>query len=302
MHITFLGTSAAEGFPDAFCLCKACEDARSGGGRSLRMHSSALLNDELLIDLGPDLLAAAMTFKLRLAGVRYALQTHPHSDHLDSITLFARARMCQVEGLETMALFCSGSTVDRMDEIMNLARRGGSFRDAEVQREFALAITEISPWQSFSFGPYRVQSVEANHDPGVEAMLYAVEDTRSGERLFYGTDTGPLPEGTWPRLADLGWNFHLFILDHTFGFGPRSSGHLNQDQFLEEVARARSAGVISSDTRVIATHIAHHSNPAHVDLVRRARECNYEVAYDGWTLGAAETGVEHVSDDRLVTA
>jgi phosphoribosyl 1,2-cyclic phosphodiesterase len=265
------------------------------------MHSSALVNDDLLIDLGPDLIAAAVKHNLRLNDIPYALQTHPHADHLDGITLFARARKCEVEGLRTIALHCSTSAVSRMDEIVNLPP-GTSFRDPANQADFALAITEVVPWQAFTVGPYRVQSVEANHDMGIEAMLYAIEDTRSGDRLFYGTDTGPLPGHTWQRLADLGWAFDLFILDHTFGFGARSTGHLNQEQFLEEIAAARAAGLITDPTRVIGTHIAHHSHPAHTELARLASARGYEIAYDGWAVETATPSPQAAIEDRLVTA
>ena len=60
MILTFLGTAAAEGYPNPFCRCKNCERSRVLGGPSLRKRSSALINDDLLIDLGPDLVAASV--------------------------------------------------------------------------------------------------------------------------------------------------------------------------------------------------------------------------------------------------
>lgn len=60
MRFTFLGTSASEGYPNAFCGCENCEKARQAGGPSLRKRCAALIDGELLIDLGPDLMAASM--------------------------------------------------------------------------------------------------------------------------------------------------------------------------------------------------------------------------------------------------
>src|SRR5262249_28510046 len=57
--ITFLGTAAANAFPEAFCSCRNCTQARSAGGKSLRKRSAALINDDLLIDLGPDIMSAS---------------------------------------------------------------------------------------------------------------------------------------------------------------------------------------------------------------------------------------------------
>ena len=187
-------------------------------------------------------------------------------------------------GISPLQLHCADAALDRIDTILKLRERGLSIRDPEILEKCRMGVTVIAPWEAFTVGPYRVQTVAARHDEGHEAMLFAIEDARSGGRIFYGTDTGPLPAETWPRLAGLGWSFELFILDHTFGFGKRSSGHLNQEQFLEEVAAARAAGLIGEGTRVIATHLAHHSHPAHGELCRLACEHRYEIAWDGWTV------------------
>jgi phosphoribosyl 1,2-cyclic phosphodiesterase len=61
MIITFLGTGAANAFPEAFCKCENCAQARMLGGPSLRKRSAALINDDLLIDLGPDIMSASHT-------------------------------------------------------------------------------------------------------------------------------------------------------------------------------------------------------------------------------------------------
>lgn len=91
MRVTFLGTSAANAYPDAFCSCENCVLARTLGGPSLRRRSAALINDDLLIDLGPDIMTSAFTHGRSLTGVQYCLQTHAHSDHLDPSHFFARS-------------------------------------------------------------------------------------------------------------------------------------------------------------------------------------------------------------------
>ena len=83
MLITFLGTAAANAFPEAFCKCRNCAQARLLRGPSLRKRSSALINDDLLIDLGPDIMVASQVHGRSLDDVQYCLQTHPHADHLD---------------------------------------------------------------------------------------------------------------------------------------------------------------------------------------------------------------------------
>ncbi len=287
MQITFLGTAASEVFPDPFCRCDGCAAARREGGRSLRLNSAALINDDLLIDLGPTLGAVAMNLGIDLAGVRYGLQTHRHEDHLDALTLENRQPRSghpMLDGMSQLLLHCSHPVQDRIDRILKLRERDTTIRDPATAAAFGLEVVTIAPWQAFQAGSYRVQPVAASHDEGHESMLFALEDVRDGGRIFYGTDTGPLAPETWTRLAGMGWIFDLFVLDHTFGFGDRSTGHLNADQFLEEVTAARTAGVIGTGTRIIATHLAHHSHPAHSEIAAWAEQRGYEIAWDGWTV------------------
>jgi phosphoribosyl 1,2-cyclic phosphate phosphodiesterase len=73
MRIVFLGTAAANAYPEAFCKCAHCQEARELGGPSLRKRSAALINDDLLLDLGPDIMAAAQMHAISLTNVRYCL-------------------------------------------------------------------------------------------------------------------------------------------------------------------------------------------------------------------------------------
>ncbi len=111
MLLTFLGTGSAEGYPNAFCRCGNCERARTLGGRSLRKRSSALINDDLLIDFGPDIMTASFMHSRSLASVRYCLQTHSHADHLDPLpSAFAQSRVGS--GWNThVAFLCFGSNI-----------------------------------------------------------------------------------------------------------------------------------------------------------------------------------------------
>ncbi|MDQ3654206.1 MAG: MBL fold metallo-hydrolase, partial [Chloroflexota bacterium] len=236
MRISFLGTAAGERFPDAFCGCQRCQDARREGGRSLRLNSAALINDELLIDFGPDIAVASMRFGIPLYEIPYAVQTHPHDDHLDRLAFSSRSANCQAQTTRTH-YFCSAATLRRVGELFGDGANGADITDRSFLESLNLTISIVEPWQEFSFGPYRIQTVAANHGAAIEAMLFAIAHERGGQ-IFYGTDTGPLPPDTWPRLAELGWLFDVLILDHTFGFAARNAGHLNAEQFLEEVGAA----------------------------------------------------------------
>src|SRR5258708_38383089 len=91
MTITFLGTAATNAFPEAFCKCPNCAQARTLGGPSLRKRSAALINNDLLIDLGHDIMSASHMHGCSLDEVRYCQQTNQHADHIDLSTLLTRS-------------------------------------------------------------------------------------------------------------------------------------------------------------------------------------------------------------------
>jgi phosphoribosyl 1,2-cyclic phosphate phosphodiesterase len=279
MRARFLGTAAAEGYPDAFCGCDNCRRARELGGDNLRHRSALLIEDDLLIDLGPDLLAALAAHGIALDRVTYCLQTHEHSDHLHPVNLLARSPFCGVHGAPRLHYYATQGAIEAAGRGLGT---GCDLAESEVTDALNLTAHPIAPFQAFAVGPYRARAVLAAHDPALACLLYVVE--RDGKALFYATDTGPLPEEIWAALTAWGGRFDAVIMDHTFGYGRASTGHLNGEQFLAQVARLRSLGLLANGARIYATHIAHHSNPLHAELVAQAAAAGYLVAHDGLTI------------------
>lgn len=280
MQVTFLGTSASEGYPDAFCPCERCMRARALGGPSLRKRSSVLINNDLIVDLGPDVMAASAQYNVPLSALAYCIQTHEHRDHLDASHFLARSASCGVFGIPRLHFYGTAGAVQKAGQSFPRLLNDDGTLTAEGSEYLNLTLCIIEPFQSFAVGPYRVHSVRANHDTqNITAMLYVIE--RDGRTLFYGTDTGTLPEETWLALRAAGHRCNVVILDHTFGLTQRATGHMNQEQFLEQVARLREEGLLATDVRVFAHHLAHHSNPSHPELTRIAAEYGYEIPYDG---------------------
>ncbi|HEY8600735.1 MAG TPA: MBL fold metallo-hydrolase [Thermomicrobiales bacterium] len=279
MRAQFLGTAASEGYPNPFCGCDNCRRAQELGGPNLRKRSSLLIDGELLIDLGPDVLAAAQMHGIALTGIRYCLQTHEHDDHLHPALLLARSPYCGVLDAPLLHFYATQGTLDRaIGAIDHVATLGLG----EACARLNLAIHSIEPFQTFTVGPYRVDAVLAAHDPTLTPLLYIIE--RDSRSLFYATDTCPLPERTWASLQAWGGRFDVVIMDHTFGYGPPPPQHLNGEQFLGMTARLREVGLLADDARVYATHIAHHGNPVHDELVAHAAKHGYLVAHDGLTI------------------
>lgn len=279
MIITFLGTAAANAFPEAFCNCPNCQQARRLGGPSLRKRSSALINNDLLIDLGPDIMAAAQLHGCHLTKVTYCLQTHPHADHLDLSHLLSRSPEYGTVGGPLLHFYASPETLQRAAQTFERDLESYPLLSPEAERRLNLKFHPVEAFKPLAFGPYRVTPFPANHAPTMGAMLYAVE--AEGRTLFYGTDTAGLSEENWQAFHSQQICFDVVILDHTYGPNQEESDHLSANQVAAHVARMRREGLLAPGGRAFATHIAHEGNPAHPELVAFSEQHGYEVAYDG---------------------
>ncbi len=280
MNLTFLGTGSAEGHPNPFCRCRHCDDARRVGGKAIRYRCSALIDDEFLIDFGPDLNAASNTLGVPLNGVRYAAQTHPHEDHLYFGNFFNRSTHCLVEGAHHMQYTVSPVTA----ELFRDAARGWLREVDDPSRDhyptLRADLVIHQDWDTIRLGPYTLLAIPANHAPELQAHIFGIRRD-DGPALLWGTDTATMPDGIWERVRDEAWQFSVMVMDHNHGYRDASTVHHSSDSFVAEVARMRDVGVIDGETRVLATHFAHHSHPVPEDLAAFAAERGYEPAWDG---------------------
>ena len=89
MHITFLGTGAAEGIPAMGCRCDHCMRARQEGGKLVRERSAILLelpDYHLLVEAPPDI--RNLINKYQVENVQGILATHAAYSHIGGIKEF----------------------------------------------------------------------------------------------------------------------------------------------------------------------------------------------------------------------
>ncbi len=282
MDLTFLGTAAAGGYPNAFCRCNHCEQARILGGRSLRKRASALINDDLLIDFGPDIMTASVLHNRPLTHVRYCLQTHPHADHLDTSLLLSRNPDWGVVGVPRLQMYASTGTLGQLAQLLGIDVNSDGDLDPRAGDWLHMDLHRIQAFQTFDVGPYRVTALAANHDQAVEPLLYVIEG--EGRTIFYGTDTAALPEETWKACHQRHLRFDLVVLDHTYGIDTLEAEHLNPRRFREQIARMRAEELLSKEARIFATHFSPETVPPHPQMVEIAARHGYEIAYDGLTV------------------
>jgi phosphoribosyl 1,2-cyclic phosphate phosphodiesterase len=282
MNLTFLGTAAANAVPEPFCHCTNCASARALGGPSFRKRSAALVDDVLLIDLGPDVLSAAALHARPFTRVEHCLQTHAHTDHLDVSHFLSRSPEFGVVGAPRLHWYASAPTAAWAAHLFHDCDTGDLLDPATGDR-LNLSVHVVEAFQPFTAGPYRVTGVPASHHRGAGCLLYAIQG--DGRTLFYGTDTGALDEAVWQVFHAQGLRFDLVVLDHTCGPDQADTNeHLSASGVAAHAARLRREGLLAPDGRVFATHIFHQGNPPHPDLAAFASRHGYDVAYDGLTV------------------
>jgi len=265
MKLRFLGTAASEGYPNPFCTCANCGRARSLGGRSVRLRSALLVNDDLLLDLGPDLLASAQKLQVDLNRVTTALVTHGHEDHLDVTNIRFRKEQQMSARPPRLRIFGPPQVM----EAVLLA--------VDHPEAVLVDLRAVEPFESWEHGGYGFAAYPATHGAGrLQCRLYSVSDGR--QSFLYACDTGPLPDVTWRALS--GETYDAIILDETLGLGERY-GHMSLDQFADHHVRFRAEGMLKAGGRMIAQHFSHMWNPVHDELVRILEPQGVVVAYDG---------------------
>jgi len=280
MRLTFLGTAAAQGYPDPFCACANCERARSLGGPSIRRRAAAIVNDDLLLDFGPDLIGSSAALAIPLTNVRHVLVTHFHSDHFDPSNLLIRSRDYGVAAPPTLAVYATDYTLRRGSTTFVRDLGGYELFSPEAARDLDLEYRPIEPFEPFEAGPYRVIAFAASHDEG--AVVWSV--TRDGRTILYATDTKTLPEETWSGFIDHELRFDVAVFDHTYGDVDDIRDHLTAREVAAHATRLRSEGLLTEGGRVFGTHISHESAPPHPELSALAARLGYEIAFDGLTV------------------
>jgi phosphoribosyl 1,2-cyclic phosphate phosphodiesterase len=274
VELLYLGTAAAEGYPALFCSCDHCRAAREAGGRDLRRRTAALIDGELLIDVGPDLLASAHALNLSLDRVRWVLQTHGHSDHLLESNFNFREQGFTGTTPEWWELCGSQPTIDAI----------AAYGRLEQKR---LTLRAVTAFETFSLGPYTVTALRARHDMRIDPLFYAIR--RGESALLWANDTGAFFPETWQALDQLaaeGVRFGMVGIEATVGTQPtpnadQPGGHMNIEQCGWHHQELGRRGLLTAGAQRFAQHMSHHKNPLHAELAELLRPYGVTPAYDG---------------------
>ena len=279
MKIKFLGTGSAHSCPLPFCNCKMCSTSRKTGGKDFRKRSSILVNEDLLIDMGPDFMSSSFIHGVDTANIRYLLQTHSHSDHFSACHLITRIAEYASQNVKPLSIFASPLCIQNMSEYLGREEYGANLFEKEWLDKLILNVNKVNYCEEFLCGTYSVTAFNANHDDKDGASIYSISDNSCN--LFYGLDTNGITEETFNYFEDKHICFDVVVLDHTYGCDVKANDHLTVNRFIETVKEMKKRKIILPNTRIYASHISHEGNLPHDEFLVFAEKHGYIPAFDG---------------------
>ena len=275
MKFTVLGSGGSEGVPSLFCTCASCEHARRNPeGPDYRRCTSYLIDDDTLIDFGPDLREQMRLFHVDYAKIRRVLNTHCHGDHLN-LELIGR-RGSPKFALNPPMLDFYG---DDMPQRCVGGEKGGGFAYASMRS------CPIHPGERLTTpdGSMEIFAVRADHDPGTTPLNYIL--TRGGKSLLIANDTGWWSDETWEMIRHCGYKLDAAIID-CYGAARNpdlAKSHMGLNVYLKFRTRLIEYGLMTEETPNFATHFEHHSVCPHEELLKVMTPLHVTPCYDGLT-------------------
>jgi len=257
-EIMFLGTGAAD-----WPLSPNDYD-KDALPSDFRRFSSALVNNNILIDCPQHVPATLKSFKLNPLAITDMLLTHSHSDHLDSAALHKLA-----------------GAKSRKAPLRVWAHAGALAKipaGADIEKH---TVTIGRPWQ---LGPFTVEALAANHILGKSQEKGLHFLIRSSSSTFlYATDGAWFLGNTWYRLRSV--HLDAIIIDATIGDAFDGDYRIFEHNSIAMIRMMmqtfRHEGVINDRTKIILTHLAMTLHPRHSQLQKSLQKENLIAAGDG---------------------
>ena len=277
MKIKVLGTAAATSMPLGFCNCDVCKKARQNGGKDIRKRSSIIINDEMLIDLGPDSINACNIYGIDTGKIKYLIQTHSHSDHFDGGHFVTRWSEYATKNLNHLDIYCSyGTALDMNNWIKENEPSLDLFKE-ECKKDLKYELHIIKHGDIEKINDYEITAIDSKHDERIESLIYII--SYKEKNLLYGTDLLKITEEAWKIIDN--YKLDIVFLDQTYGEGFNNGGHLDESEIKKIIEDMNEHGITTQEAKIYATHISHEGNNTHEIMEAKAKLSGYSIAYDG---------------------
>ncbi len=270
MKIQYLGTSAAEGIPAVFCHCKVCDYSRKVRGRNIRTRSQILIDNNLLIDFGPDTYWHSINYGINLADIHYCLITHTHADHFypEDIKARRKSRANLLVGSPPLTIFGSKDVIDNIHP----------YSSDHITKDGSVLFQELHLYEKTIIGDHKVTPLPAVHGT-TNPFIYITERNKSA--FLYGHDSDILHQETLDYIKDRKIKFQCISLDCTEGKKSIDyEGHMNLERFSIMCRMLADIEAIDSSTIKIASHFSHNGLLTYDETVQLTKGQNIMIAYD----------------------
>ena len=272
MKLTFLGTGAGEGYPGYWCECPHCTYARKHRGKNLRTNSSMVIDEELLIDIGPSCFDNAARFGVNLSKIKTLLVTHPHEDHLQPQHLYWRNTDESLLPLTYVEKMRHGGP--RFTDIPQLNIYGNSF----VMEELKINLHEIKEGKEEKTDGYRILPVRGNHG-SQQGFSHSYIIQKDEKTLLYALDSGSYDEDQFALIQE--YQYDAVIMEGTTGLNEQYGGHMCLVNNIRIRERLKENKCLRENSRFLLTHLSPHWCPPHDWYESIVASEGLELAYDG---------------------
>lgn len=270
MKLHFLGTAASEGIPNPFCRCEHCLKARKLAGKDIRTHSSAIVDDIMLIDVSPTFSYQLMRDGMDATHFESLLFTHTHPDHFNVGELFSRMEGYGFEINHPLHIFGNDRAINGCIEIL----------PGYTKERFAFHC--LIPFVTVERNGYKITPLLANHAKWELCYVYHIE--KDGKAIFYGHDSGWFPELTWQWLENKPLDIVVFECTYGLNGKDRTDNHMSLETVFAAKEKLQQQGCLHQATQIVVSHISHSGKLLHHELETVCAPHHIRVAYDGLTL------------------
>lgn len=282
MKLTFLGTGAGEGYPGYWCECPHCTYARKHRGKNLRTNSSMVIDEELLIDIGPSCFDNAARFGVNLSKIKTLLVTHPHEDHLQPQHLYWRNTDESLLPLTYVEKMRHGGP--RFTDIPQLNIYGNSFvmetlrKSLDDMEELKINLHEIKEGKEEKTDGYRILPVRGNHG-SQQGFSHSYIIQKDEKTLLYALDSGSYDEDQFALIQE--YQYDAVIMEGTTGLNEQYGGHMCLMNNIRIRDRLKENKCLRENSRFLLTHLSPHWCPPHDWYESIVASEGLELAYDG---------------------
>ena len=241
-----------------------------------------VIDEELLIDIGPSCFDNATRFGVNLSKLKTLLVTHPHEDHLYPQHLRWRNTDESLLPLTYVEKMRHGGP--RFTDIPQLNIYGNSFvmetlrKSLDDMEELKINLHEIKEGKEEKTDGYRILPVRGNHG-SQQGFSHSYIIQKDEKTVLYALDSGSYDEDQFALIQE--YQYDAVIMEGTTGLNEQYGGHMCLVNNIRIRDRLKENKCLRENSRFLLTHLSPHWCPPHDWYESIVASEGLELAYDG---------------------